>query len=516
MSRHVDLTTRGGSYHPPPTVSLSSPLVPSSLTLSSTPHRSSTQASLSSSPLVTSMPGVMAHDYGRTLARSRTSLSSSTSSSIRSNKSETIVNASALQAELVRSMNLNPVRSLPQGGRRSLRRDTAPPAYQSSSSSSSSSSSGQSSGQSSSWACQECTLLNPGHASRCEACGVSKLSGAQSGSQPHQELSLAQMRGLVPLPAPKLTEKEWTDREDEALRRGDCRGNCSICFEDFGVCSQVILSCSHTFHANCLLSFERFLAKTRSRTCPICRFAAYEKRWTHIGAMIARETAATKLASFARGFLCRLRLRDRLRHFYREGPKASVDEGRKRNFYARELAGLSGRLLDAAAESADAIDGLFKEFDKSLEHSRLVFSIADAPPGGAVSTPVPLASKDDALGKLVGERKEPGLSKREWVTVYERAVERGPNECPICMGACSFEKSSANASRGGGVNPIVLLSCSHIFHCRCLTSYENFNIYEINLCPVCRGDYHKTTIEGIAIYAETGDSRFIEHLAKKK
>ncbi len=351
-------------------------------------------------------------------------------------------------------------------------------------------------------------MLNPGHAQRCDACGVSKLSSAQSGAMPHQELSLAQMRGLVPLPASRLTEKEWVAKEDEALRRGDCRGNCSICFEDFGVSSQVILSCSHTFHSSCLLSFERFLAKSRSRTCPICRFAAYEKRSTQIGAMLARESAATKCVSFIRGFLCRLQLRDRLRHFYREGRRDVVDEGRKRNFYAKELAGLSGRLLDAAAESADAIDGLFKEFDRNLELSRAVFGAAD---GAPVALPTALMAKDDALGKLVGEKAETGLSTREWVKVYERAVERGPNECPICMGTCNFEKSSANAVKGGTLNPIVLLSCSHIFHCRCLTSYENFNIYEINLCPVCRGDYHKTTLEGIAIFAETGDSRFIQH-----
>ena len=38
---------------------------------------------------------------------------------------------------------------------------------------------------------------------------------------------------------------------------------------------QVILSCSHVFHKNCLQAFERFSGK---KTCPMCRKEQYQTR----------------------------------------------------------------------------------------------------------------------------------------------------------------------------------------------------------------------------------------------
>ena len=50
----------------------------------------------------------------------------------------------------------------------------------------------------------------------------------------HDRLSLAQLRGLAPLPPKKLTEKEWVEKEMEAMTRGDVAGTCSICMEELG------------------------------------------------------------------------------------------------------------------------------------------------------------------------------------------------------------------------------------------------------------------------------------------
>lgn len=36
---------------------------------------------------------------------------------------------------------------------------------------------------------------------------------------------------------------------------------------------------------------------------------------------------------------------------------------------------------------------------------------------------------------------------------------------------------------------VSLLSCSHAFHSQCLSAFEEFNIYEVSLCPVCRASY---------------------------
>ncbi|CAM9996435.1 unnamed protein product, partial [Discosporangium mesarthrocarpum] len=34
-----------------------------------------------------------------------------------------------------------------------------------------------------------------------------------------------------------------------------------------------------------------------------------------------------------------------------------------------------------------------------------------------------------------------------------------------------------------------LLSCGHVFHLDCIGAFEDFNIYEVQLCPVCRQVY---------------------------
>jgi hypothetical protein len=50
---------------------------------------------------------------------------------------------------------------------------------------------------------------------------------------------------------------EWERCEQQAEERGDTTHPCSICREPFGVKEQVILSCSHMFHLDCITSFER-------------------------------------------------------------------------------------------------------------------------------------------------------------------------------------------------------------------------------------------------------------------
>jgi hypothetical protein len=45
---------------------------------------------------------------------------------------------------------------------------------------------------------------------------------------------------------------------------------------------------------------------------------------------------------------------------------------------------------------------------------------------------------------------------------------------------------------------VSLLSCSHAFHSQCLSAFEDFNIYEVPLCPVCRASYRSQTWVQIA------------------
>ncbi|GMI13189.1 hypothetical protein TrLO_g9211 [Triparma laevis f. longispina] len=86
----------------------------------------------------------------------------------------------------------------------------------------------------------------------------------------HGRRTLAQLRGLAPLPPKKLTEEEWVGVETSALIRGDVTGHCSICMENLGTSDQILLSCSHTFHKKCIEAFERFNIYEIS-LCPVCR-----------------------------------------------------------------------------------------------------------------------------------------------------------------------------------------------------------------------------------------------------
>ena len=93
--------------------------------------------------------------------------------------------------------------------------------------------------------------------------------------------------------------------------------------------------------------------------------------------------------------------------------------------------------------------------------------------------------------------------------IKARALARGEEDCPICM----MELSA---------RPTVVLSCAHLFHTKCLTSFENFNRDSVVKhqhdheeekdhegdenqereqgkeglsCPMCRESYRKTTID---------------------
>ena len=96
----------------------------------------------------------------------------------------------------------------------------------------------------------------------------------------------------------------------------------------------------------------------------------------------------------------------------------------------------------------NAVDALFAELDQSLAISRSIF-------GGTTEL-------DDDL---------------RWDDVREKALIRCEKNCPICM--CSFKQTKKRSK--------VLLSCTHIFHEKCILAFEKFNADKlIHNCPVCR------------------------------
>ncbi|OQR93571.1 hypothetical protein ACHHYP_20098 [Achlya hypogyna] len=116
--------------------------------------------------------------------------------------------------------------------------------------------------------------------------------------------------------------------------------------------------------------------------------------------------------------------------------------------YCTELCSISSRIVRAMDKRADSIDALLAEFDKSVSLSRSVFSSNNAP-------------VEDTWGDAL---------RKVWAT------ERDEKECPICLNAIESKA-------------VTLLSCSHLLHSDCLCAFEAFNIYEVHLCPVCRGQY---------------------------
>jgi hypothetical protein len=90
-------------------------------------------------------------------------------------------------------------------------------------------------------------------------------------------------------------------------------------------------------------------------------------------------------------------------------------------------------------------------------------------------------SSSQMVGKLTPSRKLDELRSQmvDWKGAKKKALSRGMEDCPICLGDL---KSSRSVS---------LLSCSHIFHSKCISSYEALTLDETKMCPMCRQSYYK-------------------------
>ena len=61
-----------------------------------------------------------------------------------------------------------------------------------------------------------------------------------------------------------------------------------------------------------------------------------------------------------------------------------------------------------------------------------------------------------------------------------------------CIGVASIRLGAhQHCACSDGGRETVLLSCTHVFHLKCIQAFENFNVFGKRQCPVCRADYHK-------------------------
>ena len=250
-------------------------------------------------------------------------------------------------------------------------------------------------------------------------------------------LTLAQRMGLESVPDPALTAQEWEVVAERSRQGERSKEPCAICLGGFTTESQVLLSCAHVFHRACLRSWERH---AKSRCCPICRKVHYQKRTIHDGANLFRDECAARVQAAWRGMTTRRVTGPQLR---RANPAAM------RAWSEHRLGSLTDKLVSELDAEHDALDALFAEIDSSVAASRVVME----------------------LGTV------------DWAHCEGAARARGLAECPVCLsGLCAGERLS-------------LLSCTHVYHERCLSSFERFSLGGACLCPVCRAPYAKTSIQ---------------------
>merc|ERR1712137_51398 len=171
--------------------------------------------------------------------------------------------------------------------------------------------------------------------------------------------------------------------------------------------------------------------------------------------------------------------------------------GLRRRFCGRALKAISNRLEQACHQREDALDRFLESLDRStangteqlrdglqkLEHHR------GRGPGARSAPVVSTMSAGRPAGEgrcLIPCNDSVALNAEAWKKARQAAFSRsedGQVDCPICFQACPLV--------GRASTRIELLSCSHVFHRCCFTSFESFHVFEIRICPVCRQNYER-------------------------
>jgi hypothetical protein len=288
--------------------------------------------------------------------------------------------------------------------------------------------------------------------------------------------TMAQRMGLVTGPAPPLSEDEWANAHAQSQKRADSFHPCAICQEPFRNTPQVLLSCSHVFHKDCITSFEKF---SQSKQCPLCRRQEYQKRLIADGKHALLHLSAVKIQCCWRYYVARKK------RFYLLMDK---DPALKRAYHFGIVRGVSDRYLAVSEQNCRNVDRFLESLDQERARVRLLF-----------------------------------MTEADWTEAEIKASLREPSDCPICMqplkaaftSACSLPEISTNKRMECEPHiskEVLLLSCSHCFHSKCLHTFEQFQLVQHHSsssissatttassegynappptrCPVCRSEY---------------------------
>lgn len=255
-------------------------------------------------------------------------------------------------------------------------------------------------------------------------------------------LSLAQKLGIVSRPKDRLTEPEWTKVKIQSQKRNVDK--CPICCESFTIQDQILLSCSHIYHRSCLESYEKHVFK---KSCPLCRTEDYEKRLYFEGKKSFYHKAAIKIQSTFRMWLIK---RQYLVHLQSNPPS---DPRLRKKYFLDKLTKISTRAESLVLQDTIDVNEFLLELDASLSESRKI-----------------LESSTNAFSKL----------DNDWEIISKKAqkrIESCPETCSICISALDSKRSNT------------LLNCSHVFHDKCISTFEKFIPEGPHLCPICRHQY---------------------------
>jgi hypothetical protein len=315
-------------------------------------------------------------------------------------------------------------------------------------------------------------------------------------SSHRQRETLAERIGLIQTNTKTdnhLTEAAWDVVKQRSNDRQDSNCPCAICQEDFGLGQQVLLSCSHVFHRACLTTFEKYVSHNANgsdlRTCPICRRSQYEKRIIYEGANIHRAKCAARIQAAWRGYI----VRQWYKRFRLDMSHIPNDTKLRRKFYQEKLSEITDRII---ASCDFDLNDLFNEIDRNVEKARAIRQAFDA----RIRT----------------------IDEDEWIKIKECAKQRHELECSICKCALQPVRIETIIKKPIKINnknkleklfpqlkpieqkpivkqaeqpkrPLVLLSCTHVFHATCLQMFEGYCCEPMPSCPVCRTVYQKNT-----------------------
>ena len=216
--------------------------------------------------------------------------------------------------------------------------------------------------------------------------------------------------------------------------------DCAICQDTIGLRRQALISCSHSFHAACLSSIERYLGLRR---CPLCRTEDYQLYYINDGWHCARAAAATRLQAWWRAVVVRRQHSLQLQTRYRLNP---VLAGK---YALGDLTGLGNQVV----QRHDRLQDEVAMFLASLEQGQ--------------------AQRATTMAHLETKLQATAVQQVNWPRVRHQAEGRRQDGCPICLQPL--------------VEAAVLLRCSHTFHATCLSILAKFKQrHEPLQCPVCR------------------------------